>query len=91
MPSKELHDAIPSFPASLKMRDKGLESLSLRIIMNKENQKYVECAHCGARIRSDKAIKYNNVLIYGAHYHCRNCDPDGDWDCVSHELDFEMH
>jgi hypothetical protein len=51
--------------------------------MNKDIQEYVKCAHCGAQIRLDDAIHYTNVLIYGAHYHCRKCDPDGDWDCLS--------
>ena len=58
---------------------------------NEERSEYVNCAHCGAQIHSYEAVHYKNVLIYGEHYHCRDCDPDGDWDCVSHDLDDDLH
>lgn len=59
--------------------------------MKKDSETFVHCAHCGTQIRRDEAVKYTNVLIYGAHYHCRACDPDGDWDCLSHDLDDDLH
>jgi hypothetical protein len=59
--------------------------------MKEDIQTTVQCAHCGLLIPSDEAVKYTNVLIYGSHYHCKKCDPDGDWDCLSHELDDDLH
>ena len=59
--------------------------------MKKDVQTYVQCAHCGVQIRLDDAVKYTHVLIYGPHYHCKKCDPDGDWDCLSHDLDDDLH
>lgn len=59
--------------------------------MKQDIQVYVKCAHCGAQIRSDEAVHYKNVLIYGKHYHCKDCDPDGNWDCLSYDLDDDLH
>ena len=59
--------------------------------MNKENIQYVNCAHCEARIRLEEAVDYKHRLIYGEHYHCRECDPKGVWDCVSHDVDLDVH
>ena len=25
------------------------------------------------------------------YYHCRECDPKGVWDCVSHHVDMDVH
>ena len=59
--------------------------------MDIDNIQYVNCAHCGARVRKDEAVDHKHNLIYGEHYHCRECDPDGNWDCLSQELDGELH
>ena len=59
--------------------------------MNKENIRYVDCAHCGARVLLEEAVDYKHRLIYGEHYHCTDCDPKGVWDCVSHDVDMEVH
>lgn len=59
--------------------------------MKQDIQVYVKCAHCGTQIRSDEAVQYKNNLLYYNHYHCRDCDPDGDWDCLSHDLDDDLH
>ena len=59
--------------------------------MKEVNREYVKCAHCAEKVPSDKVIQYENTLIYGKHFHCRNCDPDGDWDCLSHDLDDDLH
>jgi transcription initiation factor IIE alpha subunit len=59
--------------------------------MKEDRHTYVQCAHCAVQIRLDEAVKYTNVLIYGSHYHCKECDPDGDWNCVSHDLDNDLH
>ena len=59
--------------------------------MKKENITYVDCAHCGVRIRLEEAVSYECRLLYGEHYHCRECDPDGVWDCVSHDFDTDLH
>ncbi|OIP96923.1 MAG: hypothetical protein AUK55_05150 [Syntrophobacteraceae bacterium CG2_30_61_12] len=55
----------------------------------KEQQ--VICAHCGKRIARDQAIRYEHHLLYGEHYHCRECDPGGVWDCMSHDFDTDLH
>ena len=60
-------------------------------VMKKENIKYVNCAHCEARVRLEEAVSYQSRLIYGEHYHCKDCDPDGVWDCVDHEFDTDLH
>jgi len=60
-------------------------------MMEKENIQYVTCAHCDARLRLDEAVVYEHRLIYGEHYHCRDCDPKGVWDCMSHDTDMEVH
>jgi DNA-directed RNA polymerase subunit RPC12/RpoP len=53
-----------------------------RSIMKKEDIQYVKCAHCGARIPIKDAVNFKSVFIYGEHYHCRECDPKGQWDCM---------
>jgi hypothetical protein len=53
-----------------------------RSIMEKEDIKHVNCAHCGARVRLEDAVHFKSVFIYGEHYHCRDCDPEGKWDCM---------
>ena len=60
-------------------------------IMKKENIQYVNCTHCGARVRLDEAVDYKHRLLYGEHYHCQDCDPKGNWDCMSHDTDLEVH
>ena len=60
-------------------------------IMKKENIQYVDCAHCGERVRQEEAVDYKHSLIYGEHYHCRDCDPKAVWDCVSHHVDMDVH
>ena len=60
-------------------------------VMEKEKIKYVDCAHCGARVRLDQAVDYKHRLLYGKHYHCQECDPSGNWDCLSHDTDLEVH
>lgn len=53
---------------------------------------YVNCTHCGASVRRDEAILYEHRLLYfGEHFHCRECDPNGVWDCMSHDTDMEVH
>ena len=59
--------------------------------MKKETREYVTCAHCGARIQLDEAVDYKHRLLYGEHYHCQECDPAGNWDCLSHDTDLEVH
>ena len=59
--------------------------------MQKDDLKYVTCAHCGARVLKEDAVDYKHNLIYGDHYHCRDCDPKGVWDCVSHHVDMDVH
>ncbi len=59
--------------------------------MKKVDIQYVDCAHCGARVRKDESVDYRHTLIYGEHYHCRGCDPKGVWDCVSHHVDMDVH
>lgn len=59
--------------------------------MEKANTKYVTCAHCEKKVPLEEAVRYQGVLVYGEHYHCRDCDPDGDWDCLSTDLDLELH
>ncbi len=51
----------------------------------------VNCAHCGALVDPGEAVDYQHRLVYGEHYHCRDCDPDGVWDCLSHDVDLEVH
>jgi len=59
---------------------------------NQETIRYVTCAHCEMRLRQDEAVRYEHRLIYySEHYHCRNCDPDGVWDCMSHDTDMDAH
>ncbi len=60
-------------------------------VMKKENIQYVNCAHCDARVPLEEAVHYEHRLIYGEHYHCRDCDPKGVWDCMSHDTDMEVH
>ena len=50
--------------------------------MKKEDIQYVTCAHCGARIHMKDAVHFKSVFIYGEHYHCKECDPSGQWDCT---------
>ena len=50
--------------------------------MKKEDIQYVTCAHCGARIHMKDAVHFKSVFIYGEHYHCKVCDPSGQWDCT---------
>ena len=59
--------------------------------MEKETIQYVRCAHCDARLRLEDAVRYEHRLLYGEHYHCRECDPGGVWDCISHDADTEVH
>ena len=59
--------------------------------MKKENVRHVDCAHCGARVPLEEAVDYKHSLIYGEHFHCRECDPKGVWDCVSHHVDMDVH
>jgi len=63
--------------------------------LRKEDERtarYVNCAHCEARLPLDEAILYEHRLIYYTeHYHCGNCDPDGVWDCMSHDTDMDAH
>ena len=60
-------------------------------IMQEENSQYVDCAHCGVQVRLEEAVDYQHTLVYGEHYHCRDCDPKGVWDCVSHHVDMDVH
>ena len=60
-------------------------------IMKEENIQYVTCAHCDARVRLEEAVDYKHNLVYGEHFHCRDCDPEGVWDCVSHHVDMDVH
>ena len=62
-----------------------------RRVMKKESIQYVDCAHCGDRVLLEEAVDYQHRLIYGEHYHCKECDPKGVWDCVSHDVDMEVH
>jgi hypothetical protein len=39
----------------------------------------------------EEAVRYEHRLLYGEHYHCRECDPEGVWDCMSHDADMEVH
>ena len=59
--------------------------------MKEERTQYVTCAHCEAPVRLEEAVDYQHNLVYGKHYHCRDCDPDGVWDCVSHHVDLDVH
>lgn len=59
--------------------------------MQKDDPRFVTCAHCGARIPIEEAVRYEHRLLYGEHYHCRECDPKGVWDCMSHDTDMEVH
>ena len=36
-------------------------------VMKKEKTKYVDCAHCGVRVRLDEAVDYKHRLLYGEH------------------------
>ena len=60
-------------------------------MIKKENVQYVNCAHCGVRVPKDKAVDYKHRLLYGEHYHCKDCDPNGVWDCMSHDTDMDVH
>jgi len=42
-------------------------------------------------VRREEAVDYKHNLVYGEHYHCRECDPQGVWDCVSHHVDMDVH
>lgn len=57
----------------------------------KPHQGHVRCAHCGAHIPAEEAVRYRHALLYGDHYHCRECDPEGVWDCMSEDLDGDLH
>jgi hypothetical protein len=57
----------------------------------KETIQYVACAHCDTRLPLEEAVRYEHRLLYGEHYHCRECDPKGVWDCMSHDTDMEVH
>lgn len=59
--------------------------------MEEETIRLVRCAHCDAQVRREEAVHYEHRLIYGEHYHCRDCDPKGLWDCMSHDTDLEVH
>ena len=59
--------------------------------MTKEDVQYVNCAHCDARVRLEEAVHYEHRLLYGEHHHCRECDPKGVWDCMSHDFDTDLH
>jgi hypothetical protein len=59
--------------------------------MAEEGKIQVTCAHCGALADLGEAVNYQHRLVYGEHYHCRDCDPDGVWDCLSHDVDLEVH
>jgi len=52
---------------------------------------YVTCAHCDIRLRLGDAVRYEHRMLCGEHYHCRECDPKGVWDCMSHDTDSEIH
>lgn len=63
-----------------------------RKLHKKEETGYVTCEHCEARVRADEAVLYEHrLLYYSEHYHCRNCDPEGTWDCMSHDTDMDAH
>jgi hypothetical protein len=59
--------------------------------MKKREQDYVQCAHCGVKVRFVDAIHPNSFLVNREHYHCKDCDPRGVWDCMSNELDHDLH
>jgi hypothetical protein len=59
--------------------------------MTGDGKVQVNCAHCGALVDLEEAVDYQHRLIYGEHYHCRDCDPAGVWDCLSHDVDLEVH
>jgi hypothetical protein len=59
--------------------------------MKQEQPEWVTCAHCGVRLPLQEAIRYEHRLLYGDHFHCRECDPGGVWDCMSHDTDMEVH
>ncbi len=63
----------------------------LNMMMEKEIIQYVTCAHCNARLPLEEAVRFEHRLLYGEHYHCRECDPKGVWDCMSHDTDMEVH
>jgi hypothetical protein len=69
----------------------GQHPFSGEPIMEKDAIQYVLCAHCEARIPLEDAIRYEHRLLYGEHFHCRECDPGGVWDCMSHDTDMEVH
>ncbi len=52
---------------------------------------YVACAHCETRVRLEDAVRFEHRLLHAEHYHCRECDPKGVWDCMSHGADAEVH
>ncbi|MFZ0946046.1 MAG: CbiX/SirB N-terminal domain-containing protein [Syntrophobacteraceae bacterium] len=43
---------------------------------------YVTCEHCDIRLRLVDAVRYEHRLLYGQHYHCRECDAKGVWNCM---------
>ncbi len=59
--------------------------------MTRRDKKYVHCAHCGVQVRLEEAVHYKHRLIYSEHYHCQECDPDSAWDCMSHDVDLDVH
>lgn len=59
--------------------------------MEEEKLRTVTCAHCGEVLPVEEAIRYEHRLLYGEHFHCRECDPGGVWDCMSHDTDMEVH
>lgn len=74
---------------------RGVRALQYQVsweqVVEKDHSQYVNCAHCGARVRLEEAIAYEHRMLYGEHYHCRDCDPGGVWDCMSHDTDLEVH
>jgi hypothetical protein len=68
-----------------------LGCLSWEQVVTVEGGKHVTCAHCGSQVPLEEAVDYEHRLLYGKHYHCRDCDPDGVWDCMSHDTDMEVH
>ncbi|MFP3870480.1 MAG: hypothetical protein ACLFVT_06325 [Syntrophobacteria bacterium] len=59
--------------------------------MKKSKEEYVRCAHCGAMIRIEEAVRYQSPLAPEEHCHCKGCDPYGTWDCMSDDLDADLH
>ena len=45
---------------------------------------------CDTRLRLEEAVRYEHSLPFAGRYHCRECDPKGVWDCMSHDTDKEV-